>query len=109
VTIDFLAFPGLRDALIQEKSLYMEASVETLDAFEKDFLSNLTVQWPRLKPVLIRTSPEECADGGPRFKLDPSFASHCLVYENWAMRDFWTRKYPHLAQYVNKCRPSFSL
>ncbi|CZS83165.1 unnamed protein product [Fusarium graminearum] len=108
VTIDFLAFPALRDVLIQDDSLYLDADPDAFACFERDFTENLTVQWPPLEPLVVRASPNTYARGAPRFKLNPAFETHILNFGNWAMRDAWITKYPNLAQYVNRCRPSFA-
>ncbi|KAI6750744.1 hypothetical protein HG530_014640 [Fusarium avenaceum] len=40
VTIDFIAFPALRDVLIQDDSLYLDADPVAFACFERDFTEN---------------------------------------------------------------------
>ncbi|OAL39657.1 hypothetical protein AYO20_01054 [Fonsecaea nubica] len=94
VSIDFLAFPELRDILTKHPALYLENHTQ----FDRDFTESVTVQWPRLEPVFITD------EQGNAVRLTDEFESHIFDYDNWAMRDRWFDAYPQYGHAVNRCK-----
>ncbi|KAH0841636.1 hypothetical protein FOPE_07128 [Fonsecaea pedrosoi] len=93
IEIDFLAFPKLRDALIDRPEIYQSQK----RAFERNFASCLRLQWPEAKPLLIMNDEGEIG-------LDPAFEAFAENIDHGVFIDEWHDAYPTLSEFVNRVR-----
>lgn len=88
VCIDLVAWPQLRDLLVQ-KMHQIDA-----EALSRDISDCITIDWPENQQLFV----QDLRTNQPI--LNPSFEAHVWEYSNWKMRKAWSWKQPQMRRLV---------